>query len=613
VCSSDLGDCPRFTAFGVQNAVRKPSPEWMQHRLRAIGSRPIDNIVDITNYVMFELGQPMHAYDRAKLTGNVITIKRSEAGMKVVTLDQQERELEPGTLLICDEAGPIGLAGVMGLANSEVAEGTTELVLESGFFDPMLVRQASRGMGLISEASYRFERGADWEMVEFAARRALYLLQEFADARIIPDWTDRSDPDHQPPADVPLRVWQVNRLMGTEITSGQAAEYLQALGLKVQPMGTGEVDTAKAVNMMVKIPSFRRDLHQEVDLIEEIVRSHGLDNLSGGGGFRGGSGGVRRPQDVTLNAARTWFAASGFSEIVTSSFMHEKDLERLGIPEDDSRRQAISLLNPHHGGHAEMRTVLLPSMLDVICRNLNAGASAPLRLFQINRTYLPAGTTRTNGRHVDEKLLPEEPLFLQFAVAGLQEAGLGGVPADLLEIKGTLEALSTFLRVPLLLEIADGEPWLQAGTQWKITNEVGETVGSAGQVANSVTTSFEIDASVAVMEINLSALDLAPRPRKFEAFARFPSIKRDLSLLVPETVSYGQIQETVVATGGPLLDRVEMFDLYRGEGVPEGRAAYGIRLKFSSAKGNLKGKAVDKAIVSILKGLDESWGIRSRV
>ncbi|MFT5232877.1 MAG: phenylalanyl-tRNA synthetase beta chain [Candidatus Krumholzibacteriia bacterium] len=608
----DYADCSRFMAFGVQNAVRKQSPDWMQHRLRAIGSRPIDNIVDITNYVMFELGQPMHAYDRAKLSGQTITIKRATEGVKVVTLDQQERELEADTLLICDDAGPIGLAGVMGLANSEVGDGTTDLVLESGFFDPMLVRQASRGMGLISEASYRFERGADWEMVEFAALRALHLFQTLADARIIPDWADRGDPDHQNPADIPLRVWQVNRLMGAEITSGQAAEYLQALDLKVQPMNSSGSDTAKAVNMMVKVPSFRRDLHQEVDLIEEIVRSHGLDNLSGGGGFRGGSGGVRSDEDVARNSARTWFAANGYNEIVTSSFLSEKDLERVGLPGDDVRNTAIALVNPHHGGYAQMRTVMLPSLMDVVCRNLNAGSTAPLRLFQINRTYLPAGKKRADGRHADDNLLPEEPNFLQFAVAGSRKLGIGDVPQDLLEIKGTIAALSTYLRVPLGLEIADAEPWLQAGAQWKVVTEDGREVGSAGHVDPAVASAFEVEESVAVVEINLNALDLAPRARKFASFGRFPAAKRDLSLLVPGAITYGQIEETVVAKGGALLDQVSLFDIYSGQGVPEGHAAYGIRLKFRSAKSNLKGKAVDKAIESILKGLDEGLGITSR-
>ncbi len=607
----DYGDCRRFTAYGIQNAVRGPSPKWMQDRLRAIGSRPINNLVDITNYVMFELGQPMHAYDRAKLSGGVITIKRAEAGLTVQTLDDQERKLDEGTLLICDEAGPIGLAGVMGLANTEVGPETTEILLESGFFDPMLVRQASRGLGLLSEASYRFERGADWDMVETAALRALYLFQELAEARIVPDWADRGDPDYRPAPDIPLRVWQVSRLLGAEISTDQAAQYLQALGLKVQPMGNPGAVSANAVNMMVKVPSFRRDLHQEVDLIEEIVRSHGLDNL-GGGDFRGGAGGVPADRDLQLRKARTWFAACGYHELVTSSFMGEKDHEHLGLPEEDIRRETISVINPHHGGDTRLRTVLLPSLLQVARRNVNAGAALPLRLFQINRTYLPAGEKRPDMKREDEALLPEEPLFLQFALIGSREVGMGGVPADLLEIKGTVEALATFLRVPLAVEPVGTERWLQDGAQWRIVAD-DQVVGTAGRVVADIAGNFEVEVPVAVAEINLDRLALRPLPLKYEGFARYPAIKRDLSLLVPGAVRYGTIRDKVQEVGGPLLRRVDLFDIYRGQGVPEGFGAYGIRLKFSSAKGSLKGKAVDKAIEGIIRGLKEGLGIEQRV
>jgi len=609
----DYADCKRFTAFGLQNARRGPSPKWMQDRLRAVGSRPIDNLVDITNYVMLELGQPMHAYDRSKLAGSTIAIKRAEAGTTVVTLDGQERKIPAGTLLICDESGPVGLAGVMGLANSEVSATTSEILLESGFFEPMLVRKASRGLGLLSEASYRFERGADWNMVEFAAHRALHLFQELAEARVVTDWADRGDPDHKPAADIPLRIWQVNRLLGADISADQAAQYLQALGLKVQPMGNPGAASANAVNMMVKVPSFRRDLQQEVDLIEEIARSHGLDNLGAGGGFRGGAGGVRRLTDQVLGKARLWFASCGYHEIVTSSFMADQDHDRLGLPADDLRRQTTAVINPHHGGDTRLRTVMLPSMLEVACRNLNAGAPLPVRFFQINRTFVPGGAKPAKVQRADETLLPEEPMFLQFAIAGSRKMGMGGVPADLLEIKGTVTSLASFLRLPLELVEDTTEPWLQIGAQWRIVDGLGRTVGTAGRVVPEVAEAFEVELPVSVVEIRLSDLALEPQPMRFEDFARFPAVKRDLSLLVPEQVSYGAIVAEVRASGGPLLADLDLFDVYRGQGVPAGHGAYGIRLKFRSAKGSLKGTAVDKAIASLLKGLKSNLGIEPRV
>lgn len=608
----NYADCPRYTAFGARDVQVGASPSWMQNRLRAIGSRPISNIVDITNYVLFELGQPLHAFDQSKLSGNTITVERSKPGTKVITLDEIERELEPDTLLICDEKGPVALAGVMGLANSEVDAGTCDILLESAFFNPQLVRTASRGLGLISEASYRFERGADWDMVIKAAYRTLYLFQELAGAHIVTDWADRFDPDFKPAAAIPLRIWQVNRLLGTDISTDEAAVSLQNLGLKVQPMGNPASSNRSAVNMMVQVPSFRRDLFQEVDLIEEIARIYGFDNMSGGKGFVGSQGAVHNPLDVLQQKIRPWFAASGFNEMVTSSFLAAGELEKLTLPEGDVRLETLAVINPNHGGNTQLRTSLLPSLLDVARRNLNSGADAPIRLFQINRTFLPAGTKAVDIKHEEEKLLPEEPIFLQFAVAGNKVKGLDGVPADLLEVKGVIEALSSYLRMPLSLSVEDVEDFLQAGSQLKITDAEDRCVGSMGRVDAKVLGAFEIEVPVAVAEIRLSGMNLEPQTLSYQDFVRFPAVKRDLSLLVPSGISFAAIKEVVEESGGPLLAETQLFDIYRGKGLPEGSGAYGIRLKFRSSKGNLKGKTVDRAIQIILEALSSRLKIEQR-
>jgi phenylalanyl-tRNA synthetase beta chain len=608
----DYDECHRYGAFGASSVQLGPSPDWMQNRLRAIGSRPINNLVDITNYVMFELGQPMHAFDRSKLTGDTITIRAAEGGTIVTTLDEQERKLEKGTLLVCDANGPIALAGVMGLANTEVGEETTDILLESAFFNPKLVRTASRGLGLVSESSYRFERGADWSMVEKAALRALQLYHELAGANILPAWADRQDPDRKAVDSIPLRLWQVNRLLGTAMTTDQVAQHLQSLGLKVQPMGNSGTGSRKAVDMMVRIPSFRRDLFHEVDLIEEIARSYGLDNLSGGSGFCGAGGGVRDRDDLIQRRMRHWFSDCGYHEIVTSSFMAAGDHERLGMSEDDPRSKTLSVINPNHGGDTQLRTTLLPSLLDVARRNLNAGAAVPIRFFQINRAFWPAGAKRTDYLQKDDLLLPEEPVFLQFAVAGWRQSGLDGMPADLLEIKGSLDSLSVHLRLSLELEAADSETWLQAGSQWLIKDRIGKVVGTAGRVDPEVLERFDIELPVAVAEINLSAADLEPEHMEFQPFTRFPAVRRDLSLLVPAGVAWGSIREIVIECAGPLLEQVDLFDIYRGKGVAEGTGAFGIRLKFRSQKGNLKGKTVDKAIAKVLEGLSGRLQIEPR-
>lgn len=608
----DFADCERYTAFAAKEVTIGPSPKWMQDRLRAVGSRPINNVVDITNYVMLEMGQPMHAFDQARINGETISIRRGHKGDKVVTLDDQERELAGDHLLVCDAEGPIALAGVMGLANSEVTEETTDIILESASFAPQLVREASRALNLISESSYRFERGVDWSMVEKAAHRALYLMQEHAGARIVSDWAERADPDHKPHDPVPLRTWQVNRVLGTELKTGDIAQTLQNLGLKVQPMGNAEARGPSAVNMMVEVPSFRSDLLQEVDLIEEVARCHGYDNLAGGSGFARREGNPRRRIDLALQQIRTWFAHNGFQEMVTSSFYHENDLQKLGLIEDDPRTQTLSVVNPNHGGDTSLRTTLLPSLLHVARQHLNSGAPAPVRLFQNNRVYLPALGPQRELRHEAEKQLPHEPLLLQFGIAGKTAGGLDSLPGDLRELKGVLEELSAALRVPLALVEGGAEGWYEDGAQWTIQDRAGAAVGTAGRVRGDLAERFDLDAPVSVAEIDLTRLDLSPEPVEFRPFARFPGMRRDLSLLVPEAVRYGQIEEVVTETGGPLLTGVELFDVYRGKGVPAGQGAYGIRLKFRSEKGNLKGKAVDKAVATVVRELSDRLQIKHR-
>ncbi|MBU8870321.1 MAG: phenylalanine--tRNA ligase subunit beta [Gemmatimonadales bacterium] len=608
----DFEDCPRYTAFVAKGVEIGQSPLWMQNRLRAVGSRPINNVVDITNYVMLEMGQPMHAFDQDRLSGDTIFIRRSEAGQKIVTLDDKEHELDGENLLVCDQDGPIALAGVMGLANSEVTEATSNIVLESAFFAPRLVRKTSRALGLISESSYRFERGTDWGMVEKAAHRALYLMQEYTGARIISDWADRGDPDRKSNEPVPLRTWQVNRVLGTELSTEDVAQFLQNLGLKVQPMGNPDAINASAVNMMVEIPTFRRDIFLEIDLIEEVARCHGFERLAAGKGFKRPAGHIRRRTDEVQSRVRTWFADCGYNELVTSTFLSPGDLEKLELPEGDVRLQTLSVINPHHGGNTQLRTSLLPSMLEVARRNLNAGSIVPVRFFQFNRTFWPGGKAATDTKHDAEKLLPQEPFFLQFAIAGLDSLGLDGVPDDLLEIKGVLNSLSEILRVDLKPEAGNSELFLASGQQWRILDRQGKVVGSAGRVSSPVLKNFDLDVPVTVAEINLDEIDLTPQNVEYQPFARFPGVTRDLSLLVPSSVTYQEIEEVVREGGGVLLVGVELFDVYRGKGIPEGVGAYGIRLKFRSDKGNLKGKAVDKAISRILKDLTDRLQIEPR-
>ncbi len=607
---ASFGDCPRYTAHGADEVAVAPSPRWMQNRLRAVGQRPINNVVDITNYVLLELGQPLHAFDREKLQGDTLRVRRAGTRQTVVTLDDVSREIDADDLVIADANGPVALAGVMGLANSEVTPGSTSILLESAFFAPLLVRRTSRRLNLVSESSYRFEREADWDMVRFAAHRALALLQDLAGATIVSECVDRADPERRPHPDLPLRVSQVNRVLGTDISVEEAAGLVQRLGLKVQPLGGSR--GANVVNMMVAVPSFRRDLVQEVDLIEEIARTHGLDRGAGKGRARGGSGVARRLGDRVQAYLRHHLAAVGYHEIVTSTFFTRRDLEALALPADDVRSECLAVLSPDHGGETLLRSSLVPSFIDVARRNLNAGATSPVRLFQINRVYWPRGERPHPRRHDDERLLPEEPLVLQLGLAGDVGPGLGDLPGDLVELKGLVGELAAALRVALVLEPTDVEPYLVAGQQWAVLDGAGRRVGTAGRLAASVTGALDLDQPVALAEITLSSLDLTPATTTYRAFVRFPAVKRDLSLLVPAGVTYARVAAVLRESGGTLLTNLELFDIYRGKGLPPDMSAYGIRLKFQSDKGNLTGERVDQTLAGMLGALGEQLGVQQR-
>ena len=609
---ADFGDCPRYTAHGATHVQIAAAPNFIRNRLISIGSRPINNIVDITNYVLFETGQPLHAFDRQKLDGNRIFVRRAGSEEKICTLDGLERTLKSDHLIIADGAGPVAIAGVMGGEGSQVDEQTQEIILESAFFDPQIVRRTRRELGLNTDSSYRFEREADWDMVDFAAKRALLLMQQHAEARIFTDWVDRQNPDRKPQPDLPLRISQVNRVLGTQLDSAEVVRLLQQLSLKVVPLGKASDSEKSATNMMVQVPSFRRDLKMEVDLIEEVARLFGYDNVPSRGHFRGSGGGSRRLIDQILAKTRRFLAGCGYFEMTTSSFFQQEDRDRMQLTASDPRRECLQIANPHHGGEILLRTSMLPSFLRVAQHNINADNTLPIKLFQINKIFWPAQKSTRPGSHPDEHLLPAEPLFLQFGLAGDQKTVWGEVPADLMEIKGVLENLAEFLQLSLKLEFGDDQPYLAEGCQWRILDRKGLTVGHAGSISAQVLEAFDIEQSVAVAELEFSKFDLSLPTAIFKPFSRFPAVKRDLSLVVPAEVTFQQLQDVVGTSGGDLLESVELFDIYRGKEISESGYAVGIRLKFRSEQGNLKGTTVDKRLEIIQNALAEQLSIHLR-
>ncbi len=608
----EFTDCSRYTAHLARELKVKPSPQEMINRLTAVGLRPINNIVDITNYVMFELGQPMHAFDLNKISGTRLFTRKSKGEEKFVTLDGIERNLSDQDLVIADSIGTVAVAGVMGGQRSEVDEDTTDLLLESAYFNPSLIRKTSRKLQLQSDSSYRFERTVDWENVDFAAKRALYLLQKNADAHIVSNFVDRQDPDRAEINTVPLRVEQVNRLLGAEITTTEVVDILASIGLKSKLLGQASDRKSVTGKLMVTIPSFRRDIFIEVDLIEEVARIYGFNNLKIESNFRSGTGVKRRECDQVLEKAADYLTGSGFSEIITSSFVSLENVLNLGITEDDYRFDMMRIHNPHHGGETLLRTTMVPSMLDTIRRNINADANIPVKLYQTNTVFLPSLKLEREMRHEDEKLLPLERKVLQFAIAGNEEQAHHSLPMVLMELKGIMEQLSINLGEQLVITPGGEEPYYQQGLQFNLSNTSVDKIGSMGLVSRSVLSKYNIDFPVSIVELDLGRFGSNVPTVKFADYSRYPASTRDLSLIAPEIVSYESIIEAVADSAGKLLVDIEMFDIYKGKNIPSGSVSLGIRLKFQSTKSSLKSKAVDVAIKKVTERLSGSLGVTIR-
>lgn len=608
----EFTDCSRYTAHIARELKVKPSPQEMINRLTAVGLRPINNVVDITNYVMFELGQPMHAFDLNKISGNRLFTRKSKGEEKFITLDGIERNLSDQDLVIADSLGTVAVAGVMGGQRSEVDEDTTDLILESAYFNASLIRKTSRKLQLQSDSSYRFERTVDWENVDFAAKRALYLLQKNADAHIVSNFVDRQDPDRAELNTVPLRVEQVNRLLGAEITTIEVVDILASIGLKSKLLGQASDRKSVTGQLMVTIPSFRRDIFIEVDLIEEVARIYGFNNLKIESNFRSGTGVRRRECDQVLEKVADYLTGAGFTEIITSSFVSLESVHNLGITEGDYRFDMMKIHNPHHGGETLLRTTMVPSMLDTLRRNINADANVPVKLYQTNNVYLPSLKIEREMRHEDEKLLPLERKVLQFAIAGNEEQVHHSLPMVLMELKGIVEQLSINLGEQLVVTPGGEEPYYQKGLQFKLSNNSSENIGSMGLVSRSVLSKYNIDFPVSIVELDLGKFGSNVPVVKFVDYSRFPASTRDLSLIAPEVVSYESIIEAVEDSAGKLLVDVEMFDIYKGKNIPPESVSLGIRLKFQSTKSSLKSKAVDVAIKKVTERLSGTLGVTIR-
>ena len=571
--------CNRYSSRMVKNVKIAPSPKWLRQRLRANGVRPINNIVDITNYVMLEYGQPMHAFDYRYVGSGKIVVREAEEGETLTTLDGNVRTLKPGMLVIADENKPIGLAGIMGGENSEILDDTTTVVFESANFNGTSIRQTALALGMRTESSGKFEKNLDPMMTVPAVQRACELVELLQCGDVLDGIIDIINYVPQPKT-LALEPEKINRLLGTDISKEQMVKYLNLLEIPV------EGDT-------ILVPSFRPDLNLMADVAEEVGRSFGYNNIPITA-FKNSTQGGYTPMMLLENKAGQLCRGLGYSEILTYSFVSPAIFDQIRLPADSILRNAMRIQNPLGEDTSIMRTIAVPSMLEILSKN-NANHNKNVKLYELAKIYLP----------VEGQPLPEEPKMLLL--------GTYGAKANFFSLKGELDALLSGLRIKKATYSAvTDNPTYHPGRCAKVTID-GNDVGVIGQIHPLVAQNYGIDVDVYCAEINFTKLfDLQLPNATFTALPKYPGVTRDLSILCDEAVTVADVENVITANGGKLLRGVKLFDIYRGVGVPEGKKSMAFSLELRADDRTLTDTDSEVVMTKVLSALKEKLGATLR-
>ncbi|MDQ3619553.1 MAG: phenylalanine--tRNA ligase subunit beta [Actinomycetota bacterium] len=589
----DAVGCPRYCARFVDGVATAPSPSWLGSRLTAAGIRPVSNVVDITNYVMLETAQPLHGFDASKVNDHHILVRRAEANEALTTLDGVERTLAEDDLLIADPARPLGIAGVMGGIDSEVSPGTTSVIVESAYFDKASIAFTSRRHQLRSEASARFERGTDPENVVYAATRAVKLIAEHCGGAISSAVAD-AYPAPQPRASIRLRPARAESLLGARVPKSDQAAALKAIGLVVEDKGGA---------LEVEVPGFRPDLGREVDLIEEVARLAGFEGLPSTLP-KGWAGGLERSQRAE-RALKRCLVGVGLSEAWTPSFMSDRDLDALGVEDDNPARRAVELMNPMTEDERWLRTTLIPGLMRSSSRNLAHGAPG-LSLFEIARVYEP-----------NAEPLPEERLVLSAVFAGQRTPKTWPAPGrtwDLFGAKGILQAVFLHLGLqPPIFDPGKGMPFHPTRVARVRLDDT--PVGVLGEIHPDVIEAFEfpVGAGAIAFELALEPLfAVLPGRPKVEELPRFPPVYADLAVVVDEEVPASLVESIVRRAGGPDVQSVHLFDVYRGEQVRAGKKSLAYALEMRAPDRTMTDVDASAVLSRIVNVLGEKTGAELR-
>jgi phenylalanyl-tRNA synthetase beta chain len=588
--------CPRYAARFISSCTIAPSPEWLVKRLAAIGIRSINNVVDVTNLVMMELGQPLHAFDCERLSGKQIIVRTAEDGELFTTLDNQSRLLTSTDLVICDAERPVALAGVMGGLNSEIESGTTTILLESAFFKPAAIRKTAKRLGLHTESSHRFERGIDIDGVTRALDRAASLIVALAGGTLAKGCIDVY-PGKSPRTAIMFRPERANQLIGIHLERSAILDVLTRLECQVSPLADGSVNVVP--------PYYRLDIEREIDLIEEVARLNGYDKIpSTMPVARVASDRPTRHQDIERRI-RDLLVDNGMTEIINFSFTSPDAVGKLLLHQDDSRRIAIKLANPLVDEQSVMKTTLLPGLLETMARNMNF-RSLDLKLFEMRRVYLPDS----------EKEMPQEPLCIVGALSGMRDGGGWSRPTesvDFFDAKGIVETVLDTLDIGGISWIKDNpEAYFHPGKSSRIFAGR-ECIGSVGELHPAVQKNFALEKPLYCFELDFEKLVKLSRSKKtITAPSRFPDSSRDIAMLVPEDLAADKIVACVTVEKVKEIEGVQIFDVYRGKGVPDGFKSIAVRVRYRSLERTLTEEEVSILHNNIISRLREKLQVSIR-
>lgn len=582
----DKSLCPRYTGRLVSNITVGKSPTWLTEKLERMDLRPVNNIVDITNFCLFELGQPTHAFDHDKLKGKII-IRRAHKNEKITTIDGKERTLDPDMLVIADEEKPVALGGVMGSKDTEVTEDTKNILFESAYFNPVSIRRTSRRLGLISESSYRFERSVDMGGIVSTSERACSLIKELCGGQIGP-LTDKGAKDPKK-TKISLRPARLKKILGIDISQARIKKILTSLGLTIE--------SATKTTIVVSAPSFRQDLKKEVDLIEEVIRVYGYDRLPSTMPSIVGHPRRLESSRIISNAARDALIAMGLDEVITYSLMSREDLD---YTKEYTKESIIPIKNPLSTEQEIMRPTLIPGMLHAVSWNLNRGAKA-VKIFEIGKAY-----------HKEGKSFKEEESLSIALVGKLTQGWQKKDEHSFFELKGSLEALFDRLGIKNVSFKGKGFPEFLTGVAASVEVS-GKKIGFLGEIKKDMLDRFDIKTQGYLCEISLQKLfSQVKLEKRFHEMPKFPSAKRDISMVAAKSVSHQDIISEIKKAGGDLVANIELFDQYAGAQIPTGHRGLAYSIEYRAADRTLTDNEVNSLHTEVCNALTQNLQAKIR-